>query len=169
ATYGNNRVFAYLRLASKPNKAQDAAVEALEKVGHPVVRISLPNIYNLGQEFFRWEIATAVAGSIIGINAFNQPDVEASKIETKKLTSEYEKSGSLPAEKPIFEQNGIQLFTDPKNAGALGNQNSLKDYLRAHLGRIGQGDYFAVLGYIEMNAAHETRLQQIRHAVRDSK
>src|SRR5438094_6319612 len=96
AAYGNDRVFAYLRLASKPNKAQDAAVEALEKVGHPVVRISLPNIYNLGQEFFRWEIATAVAGSIIGINAFNQPDVEASKIETLKLTTQYEATGSLP-------------------------------------------------------------------------
>ena len=96
--YGNDRVFAYLRLQTKPNKAQDAAVAALEKAGHPVVRISLPNIYNLGQEFFRWEIATAVAGSIIGINAFNQPDVEASKIETKKLTSEYEEKGKLPPE-----------------------------------------------------------------------
>ena len=84
AVYGNDRVFAYLRLQTKPNKAQDAAVAALEKAGHPVVRIAVPNIYNLGQEFFRWEIATAVAGSIIGINAFNQPDVEASKIETQE-------------------------------------------------------------------------------------
>src|SRR5207245_11565850 len=89
AVYGNDRVFAYLRLATKPNKAQDTAVAALEKAGHPVVRISLPNTYTLGPEFFRWEIATAVAGSIIGINAFNQPDVESSKIETRKLTSQY--------------------------------------------------------------------------------
>ncbi len=98
AAYGSDRVFAYLRLASKPNKAQDVAVAALEKAGQPVVRITLPNIYNLGQEFFRWEIATAVAGSIMSINAFNQPDVEASKIETKKLTSQYETTGSLPPE-----------------------------------------------------------------------
>src|SRR5258707_13011988 len=110
ATYGNDRVFAYLRLASKPNKAQDAAVAALEKAGHPVVRITLPNNYTLGQEFFRWEIATAVAGSLIGINAFNQPDVEASKIETKKLTSQYETTGSLPPESPFFEEKGIKLF-----------------------------------------------------------
>ena len=96
AVYGNDRVFAYLRLKTKPNKAQDAAVAALEKAGQPVVRIELPNIYNLGQEFFRWEIATAVAGSIIGINAFNQPDVEASKIETRKLTTEYEEKGRCP-------------------------------------------------------------------------
>src|SRR5262249_61307901 len=69
ANYGNDRVFAYLRLASKPNKAQDAAVTALEKAGHPVVRISVPNTHAIGQEFFRWEIATAVAGSIIGIRS----------------------------------------------------------------------------------------------------
>src|SRR5258707_1583020 len=88
AAYGNDRVFAYLRLASKPNKAQDAAVAALEKAGHPVVRITIPNTYNLGQEFFRWEIATAVAGSIICINPFNQPHGQASKIGTRKLTSQ---------------------------------------------------------------------------------
>ena len=80
--YGNDRVFAYLRLAGAPDAKQDAAVDALEKAGQPVVRIAVPDIYDVAQEFFRWEIATAVAGSIIGINAFNQPDVEASKIET---------------------------------------------------------------------------------------
>ena len=118
--YGNDRIFAYLRSAkSAPDAEQDAKVAALEKAGQPVVRIAVPDIYNLGQEFFRWEIATAVAGSIIGINAFNQPDVEASKIETKKLTSEYEAKGSLPAEKPILEDAGFKLFTDEKNAADL--------------------------------------------------
>jgi transaldolase/glucose-6-phosphate isomerase len=169
AAYGNDRVFAYLRLASKPNKAQDAAVAALEKAGHPVVRITLPNTYTLGQEFFRWEIATAVAGSIIGINAFNQPDVEASKIETKKLTSEYETTGSLPPESPFFEEKGIKLFADEKNTAALRGGAKLADVLRAHLSRLGAGDYFAVLGYIPMNPANEKLLQGIRHAVRDKK
>jgi transaldolase/glucose-6-phosphate isomerase len=167
--YGNDRVFAYLRFESKPDAAQDEKVAALEKAGHPVVRIAVTDTYDLGQEFFRWEIATAVAGSIIGINPFNQPDVEASKIETRELTSEYEKTGSLPPEKPIFEQNGVKLFTDPKNASALGKSGSLTGYLRAHLSRIKAGDYFAVLGYIEMNEQHEAQLQQIRHAVRDKK
>ena len=96
--YGNDRVFVYVRLESAPDADQDAKVAAIEKAGHPVVRIAMANIYGLGAEFFRWEIATAVAGAIIGINAFNQPDVEASKIATKTLTSEYEKTGSLPAE-----------------------------------------------------------------------
>ncbi len=166
--YGNDRIFAYLRFEPAPDANQDAQVAALEKAGQPVIRIAVNDTYDLPQEFFRWEIATAVAGSIIGINAFNQPDVEASKIETRKLTSEYEKVGSLPVEKPIFEANGIQLFTDPTNAAALAGK-SLTDYLRAHLSRISAGDYFAVLGYIQMNDAHEAQLQPIRIAVRDAK
>ena len=169
AVYGNDRVFAYLRLASKPNKAQDAAVAALEKAGHPVVRISLPNTYTIGQEFFRWEIATAVAGSVIAINTFNQPDVEASKIETRKLTSEYEEKGQLPPESPFFEGSGIKLYADERNTSALKGGAKLADVLRAHLSRIKAGDYFAVLGYILMDAANEKALQEIRHKVRDTK
>src|SRR2546429_7868792 len=88
SVYGGDRVFVYLRLATKPSRAQDTAVLTLEKAGHPVVSISVEEVYSLAQEFFRWEIATAVAGSIIGINPFNQPDVEASKVETRKLTTE---------------------------------------------------------------------------------
>ena len=171
--YGNDRVFAYLRLDSAPDAQQDAQVAALEKAGHPVVRIAVGDKYDLGQEFFRWEIATAVAGSILGINAFNQPDVEASKIATKSLTSEYEKSGSLPPEKPILEDKGVKLFTDEKNASdlakAAGSDKSLAGYLKAHFGRIKAGDYFAVLGYIQMNEPHEKALQTIRHTLRDKK
>ena len=169
SAYGDDRVFAYLRLAAKPDRAQDSAVAALQKAGHPVVRITLPNTHALGQEFFRWEIATAVAGSIIGINAFNQPDVEASKIETKKLTSQYETTGSLPPESPFFEEKGIKLFADEKNTSALKGGAKLAGVLKAHLSRLGAGDYFAILGYITMNPANEKALQTMRHAVRDKK
>ncbi|MBI3474649.1 MAG: bifunctional transaldolase/phosoglucose isomerase [Acidobacteria bacterium] len=173
AVYGKDRIFAYVRLETAPDAAQDAKVAALEKAGHPVVHITMTDTYNLGQEFFRWEIATAVAGSILGINAFNQPDVEASKIETKKLTTQYETSGSLPTETPILEDAGFKLFTDQKNADALaiatGSDKSVKNYLKAHLARLGAGDYFAVLGYVEMNAEHEAILQELRTAVRDRK
>ncbi len=104
------------------------------------MRIAVGDTYDLGQEFFRWEIATAVAGSILGINAFNQPDVEASKIATRNLTSAYEKNGSLPEEKPILEDKGVKLFTDEKNAAELGKgaggDKSLVGYLKAHLGRL---------------------------------
>jgi transaldolase/glucose-6-phosphate isomerase len=167
--YGQDRVFAYVRLDSAPDSKQDAHVASLEKAGQPVVRISLPDVYNLGQEFFRWEIATAVAGSIIGINAFNQPDVEASKIETRKLTTEYETNGKLPPEAPFFEGSGIKLYADEKNTAALKGGKSLIDILKAHLSRISAGDYFAVLGYITMNEANESALQGIRHWVRDTK
>src|SRR6266481_4669701 len=167
--YGSDRVFAYLRLETKPDKKQDAAVKALEKDGLPVVRISVKNTYNLGQEFFRWEIATAVAGSIIGINPFNQPDVEASKIETRKLTSEYEKTGSLPPESPFLETEGIKLYADEKNTAALKNSKTLADALKFHLDRINANDYFGVLAYITMNQQNEDALQVIRHHVRDDK
>jgi len=169
SVYGNDRVFTYLRLAKENNRAMDAAVTALEKAGHPVVRIVVGTKFDLGQEFFRWEIATATAGSVIGINTFNQPDVEASKIETRKLTSEYESTGRLPAEAPFFEDQGLKLFADDKNAAFLKNNSNLTEVLRAHLGRIGAGDYFALLGYIQMNDAHEKSLQAIRHQVRDAK
>ena len=168
-TYGSDRVFAYLRLETAPNKSQDSVIDALEAAGHPLVRITVDNIYNLGQEFFRWEIATAVAGAVIGINAFNQPDVEASKIETKKLTSEYEKSGKLPDESPFFEGDGIKLYADEKNTDALKGRPRLVEVLKAHLGRLHAGDYFALLGYITMNDANEKALQAIRLAVRDKK
>jgi len=167
--YGNDRVFAYLRLESAPDREQDAAVQALEKAGQPVVRITVQEAYAIGEEFFRWEIATAVAGSIIGINAFNQPDVEASKIETRKLTSEYEAKGKLPDEKPFFESDGVKLYADSRNAEALKNGKTLGEILKSHLARAGAGDYFALLGYITMNAENEAALQAIRHSVRDSK
>jgi len=171
--YGKDRLFVYLRMQNGADAKQDKAVEALEAAGQPVVRITLNDVYQIGQEFFRWEIATAVAGSIIGINPFDQPDVEASKIVTKQLTAEFEKTGSLPKETPILEEGGIKLFTDEKNAAqieaAAPADKTLAGYLKAHLNRIKANDYFALLGYIEMNQKHEDALQEIRHAVRDKK
>jgi glucose-6-phosphate isomerase len=171
--YGNDRVFAYLRLDAAPDEAQDAAMAVLENAGHPVVRISLADTYDLGQEFFRWEIATAVAGAVIGINPFNQPDVEASKIVTKELTSAYETTGSLPPESAILEDDGVKLFTDEKNAArlaqAVGDEQTLAGYIKAHLNSAGAGDYVAFLAYVEMNAAHEALIQMPRHSVRDAK
>jgi transaldolase / glucose-6-phosphate isomerase len=171
--YGTDRIFAYLRLENSWDTKLDAAVSALEKAGHPVVHIAVGDTYELGEEFFRWEIATAVAGSVIGINPFNQPDVEASKIETRKLTDQYEKEGKLPAEAPFFEDKGIKLFSDAKNVEALkaaaGSNPTLVSYLKAHLSRIKPNDYFALLAYVERNDAHKKTLQTARLAVRDKK
>ncbi|HLW54453.1 MAG TPA: bifunctional transaldolase/phosoglucose isomerase [Candidatus Angelobacter sp.] len=171
--YGADRVFVYLRLQGGVDKNQDSGIQGLSKAGQPVVTLEIADIYDIGQEFFRWEIATAVAGSIIGINAFNQPDVEASKLATRALTSEYEKTGKLPAEASILEEDGIKLFTDERNASNLknlaGKQVSLNGLLRAHISQLGPGDYFALLAYLEMNQAHEDQLQAIRQAVRNRK
>ena len=171
--YGNDRVFIHLRLADEPDTAQVQKLDALRSAGHPVVEIELADTYDLGQEFFRWEIATAVAGSILKINPFNQPDVEASKIVTRQLTEAYEKSGKLPEEAPLFDDGTIKLFTDERNAANLnklvGSDRSLTGFLRAHLSQFNPGDYMALLGYIEMNGAHEESLQAMRHAVRDRK
>ena len=171
--YGRDRIFAYVRLSSEADSSQDAAVADLESAGQPVIRIELADRYDLGQEFFRWEIATAVAGSILKVHPFDQPDVEASKVATRELTAAYEKTGALPQEAPLVEGSGLGLFTDPENAGflkrAAGAGAGLEAILRVHLGRLEAGDYFALLAYVEMSAEHEDLLRAMRLAVRDRK
>src|SRR5215468_7552245 len=168
AVYDSDRVFAYLRLAAEQDAGQERAIAALEAAGQPVVRITVSDIMQLGQEFFRWEMATAVAGSIIGINPFDQPDVEAAKVKTRDLTEAYEKAGKLPEERAFFEGDGIKLFADPRNEAVLKPQaTSLSAALKAHFARLGQGDYAALLAYIERSPAHIETIQRIRRAIRD--
>jgi glucose-6-phosphate isomerase len=170
AQYGKDRVFVYLRLDGAASPAQDSAVAALEARGFPLVRISLQDTYQLGAEFFRWEMATAVAGAILGINPFDQPDVEASKIETRKLTRAFEETGVLPSEPPLFEERGLCVYGDTP-------ERTLEGALRRHLGNIAQGDfmlgkfrpagYVALLAYIEMTDQHEAMLNAIREYIRN--
>jgi transaldolase/glucose-6-phosphate isomerase len=170
--YGSDRLFVYVRHLGKADAAQDAAIAALEAAGQSLVRIGIADPGLLGQEFFRWEFATAVAGAVMSLNPFDQPDVEASKIATRELTEAVEKRGVLPPETPVFRENGIALFTDDGNAGALrqaGADDTLESWLRAHLRRINAGDYFAMLAYIERNGANFAALQGVRTAVRDAK
>ncbi len=166
--YGQDRVIVYIRYLHAPDGAQDEAIERLEKAGQPVIRLEVRDLYDLGAEFFRWEVATAVAGHVIGINPFDQPDVEASKVATRKLTDEFESTGKLPPEQPILEADGMKFFTDGANAAQLKGKTAT-EMLRAHLNRLGAGDYFALLGYIQMTADHEEALQSMRVQVRDRK
>jgi hypothetical protein len=169
--YGRDRVFTYIQFAGDSDAEQEAVITALEKAGQPVIRIVVKDLYDLGQIFFQWEIATAVASSVIGIDAFNQPDVEASKAVTRDLTAEYEKNGSLPAEKPILDQDGIKLFADKVNAGALlsNGHPTLGGVIRKQLDRIKPGDYFGLLAYIPMFPEYEAALQEIRKEILDAK
>ena len=169
--YGDDRLFVYLRLASDDDEEQDAKVRALERAGQPVVRIVLEDLADLGGEFFRWEFATAVAGSIIGINPFDQPDVEDAKIATRKLTDAYDKSGSLPELAWFFEGDGFRLSADQRNAGELreaaGHAQSLEGYLAVQLSNVEPGDYVALLAYLPMTAENERLLTEIRVLIRD--
>jgi transaldolase/glucose-6-phosphate isomerase len=170
--YGADRVFVHLTLTGDRDVAQESSVEALENAGHPVVRIEVKTPEHLGQEFFRWEIATAIAGALIGINPFDQPDVEASKVKTRELTNAYEKSGALPPEKPVFAADGIEIYTDDKNAAALrsaGAGDDLLSWVKTHLGRAGAGDYVALLAYVQRNAEHIVILREMRTAIRDAR
>ena len=164
--YGEDRIFVNFTMkGSEVDEDTLADLKDIEDSGNPMINIELENLYGLGQEFFRWEFATAVAGAIIGINPFDQPDVESAKIEARKITDAYEKSGTLPDEQPFFEEDGISLFAADEYAAELGNvveDKTLAGFLEAHLWNIAENDYFAILAYIEMDAEHEQILQQIR-------
>jgi transaldolase/glucose-6-phosphate isomerase len=172
SVYGDDRFFIDLRTDGENDAAHDNGLVALEKAGHPVVRIVLKSIEYIGQEFFRFELATAVAGAVLGINPFNQPDVEDAKIKTRELTAAVEKTGKLPPEKPVMSTAGADLYTDDGNAAALrkaGADGDLGSWLKAHLARSGADDYVALLAYIERDADHIDSLQRMRLAVRDKR
>ena len=162
ANYSDDRVFVSLSTKDDSMSAeQSRLIESLKSSDRPFIDIELDSIDTIGQEFFRWEFATAVAGSIMGINPFNQPDVESAKIEARKLTDKYEETGSLPDEKPFFEADGIELFSSDEYAKAI-EGDSVSAVLANHLSKIKAGDYFALLAYIEMNRENEELLQSIR-------
>jgi hypothetical protein len=173
AVYGNDRIFVYVRLTGTADSSQDAKVAALEAADQPVIRIEISDLYEIFGQIFTWEVATAVAGSVMGINPFNQPDVESAKIETRALTTEYEKTGKLPERKPVLvDASGIQLYATDAYAAKLkaaAPSQTLAGYLKAHLDQIHPGDYFAALAFLPMFPGHEAAIQSFRHKVRDQK
>ena len=163
--YGNDRFFIDIRVQGDDDAAHDEKLAALERAGHPVVRIVMRSIDHLGQEFFRWELATAVAGAVLGINPFNQPDVESSKVKTRELTQAFEKTGKLPDEKPALSTDEADLYTDEANIADLrkaGADGTFDSWLKAHLSRIDANDYVALLAYVERDPDHIDLLQDMR-------
>lgn len=171
SAYGTDRVFVRLEVTGESDADVDARLLALESAGHPVVRIALRDAYDLGAEFYRFEFATAVLGAELHVHPFDQPDVEASKVATRSLTSAYEAAGSLPVEPALYAGEGVRLFADPGNAAALaaavGPTRSLEAFLRAHLARIRPGDYVALLAYLPMLPEHEAALAAMQNRLRD--
>jgi glucose-6-phosphate isomerase len=170
--YGKDRVFAYVRLTGTADRALDAKVAAIEAAGHPVIHFEIADLYEISGQFFTWEVATAVAGSVMGINAFNQPDVESAKIETRALTSAYEQTGKLPERLPVLVDSGVEVYATEAYAAKLkaaAPAQTLTGLLRAHLSQIHPGDYFAALAFLPMFPEHEAAIQKLRHKVRDAK
>ena len=171
ASYGNDRIFAFLSV--KGDAGFDEQRADLEAAGHPSVMVQLDSIDNLGQEFFRWEFATAVAGSVMKINPFNQPDVEAAKIEARKITDEYEQTGKLPDETPFYKEAGFELFTRDEDAVTFKGEvesETAENYIRNFIhSDVGPGDYFAILAYVEMNSQNVKLLESLRKRVLETK
>ena len=166
SVYGKDRVFAFIGPNADANL--DAQYDEFSAFGHPSIRIGIDRADALGQEFFRWEFATAVAGSIMGINPFNQPDVESAKVAARELTDAYEKTGKLPEEAPFFVGDGFELFAPAEHAGRLADavtEKNVASLLAAHFDTIGTDDYFALLAFIEMSSTNEQHLQAIREKV----
>ena len=173
SVYGDDRFFVYLRLEAEPDRAQDVAMARLADAGHPVVELALRDRLDIGAEFFRWEIATAVCGAVLGINPFDQPDVEASKVATRELTAAYESVGAFPVETPMAHTEGMTLYADARNTEVLravaGTPVGVEPLLSAHVARLAPGDYFAVLAYVDRSETHRRVLKRLRHAVRDAR
>ncbi len=165
--YGKDRVFVHLHLAGN-DEPSDLLRELAER-GHPVIRLSIEDTYQFAQMFFLWEIAIATAGAVIGINPFDQPDVEAQKRKTLQMTKEYEQGAALPGQVPVASFDGIAIFADARNARTITEANSLSECLRAHLSQLRAKDYFALLAYIEQSQTHEAALDSMRAKVRDAK
>jgi transaldolase/glucose-6-phosphate isomerase len=166
--YGGDRFFIHLRTRGEADPARESALDALQQAGHPVARIVLESPESIGQEFFRFELAIAVAGAVIGINPFDQPDVEASKVKTRELTAAFEKTGALPRETPLARNGAIEVYTDAANAEALkraGADGGVDSWLKAHFARIRSGDYAAVLAYLARGKEQSEVLQKMRLAL----
>jgi transaldolase/glucose-6-phosphate isomerase len=147
AAYGDDRLFVHVRMDGEPD---DAKVDAIEKAGHPVVTLTMRDKLDLGGEFFRWEVATAIAGHILGINAFDQPNVQESKDNTKKVLTEFKNKGRLPSAPTV-----LAAEAQPE--------------LEKLLGRLKPKTYLAMMAYTARDRASERAIAAIRASVRDAR
>ena len=165
--YGEDRVFVYIRLTDDADAGQDAGIENLRVAHFPVIQIDVADVLELGAEFFRWEYATAVAGAVLNINPFDQPNVQESKDFTAELTQAYEKEGVLPVQTPFFVDDDVVVYADEANARALGQVEDFDGCVAGLLNQIRAGDYVALCAYLDMNEDVVARLQALRHGIRD--
>jgi transaldolase / glucose-6-phosphate isomerase len=174
--YGNDRLFVQFQLASEADDKVEPKLEALKAAGHPVVSFTLHDKTDLGQEFFRWEVATACAGSLLGINAFDQPNVQESKDNTNRLLAEFREKGRLPEEQAVGVSGDLKLFCDAATKFRLvelgksgnGSPSSLENLVASFLHQAQPGDYVALMAYLEPASAYKALLQAVRMQIRDA-
>ncbi len=165
--YGEDRVFVYIRLKDDANAEQDAGMENLRAAHFPVIQIDMADLSGLGAEFFRWEYATAVAGAVLNINPFDQPNVQESKDFTAELTRAFEKEGILPIQTPFLIDDDVLIYADVANAQTLGTIENLNSCIAGLLNQIRAGDYVALCAYLDMNDDIVAVLQALRHRIRN--
>ncbi len=158
--YHKDRVFAYLRLKEDDNSNLDTVIDKLEKAGFPIIKIDLNDKYDLGKEFFRWEVATALSGAVLEINPFNQPNVQLAKSLANESMTEYKKSGKLPEQKPVIESSDISVFADTK-------EKNVEDALKEFLAQGKDNTYVAVMAFIPPNKKTDDALESFRKTIRD--
>jgi transaldolase/glucose-6-phosphate isomerase len=177
AAYGSDRVFVSISVGAVEAETE-AKLKALQAAGHPVIYRSLGDVYELGAEFFLWEMATAFAGWRLGINPFDQPNVQESKDATKALLAEYARDGKLPEQTPLASDDQLVVYAGGESGDGIGGFDgevgagttsaSVREVLRAHFATMKPGDYFALLAYLEETTETDAELQAIRTRVRDA-
>ena len=167
ADYGNDRVFVYVGAnLPNPHNGTDAKLRAIESAGHPVIRLAMNDAYDVGEQFYLWEIATAAAGSLIEIDAFDQPNVQESKDNTKALLAQYASKGAFDQPKPAVTSHDFDLTFLSGSASIQANDPIAA--LGALFNEIKPGDYVAFCAYVERNDKHTQQLDEMRLKVRDA-
>ena len=163
AVYSDDRVFVSIRTESRANPEMEAALEALEQAGHPVVGQVLPDPLGLGGAFLLWELATALAGALLEINPFDQPNVQESKNNTRRLLEVFRKKGQLPAQEVLVKEQGCQVLGETAS-----KRKTLAAITKAHLARVGEGGYLALTAYLPETDRNHQLLEAIRLRFRDA-
>lgn len=164
--YSNDRVFVYM--FTHDDKKDEKKIAALEKAGHPVVRIEIKDKHEIGGEYLRWEIATAAASTVMGVNAFDQPNVAESKKNTKDLLEEWKQNRKFNIGEPVVEKNGISIYCNTSAQWLFeGKRKSVKEFLTAYFKLAKQHDYISMLAYFLQTPERHKLLQSIRISLRD--
>jgi transaldolase/glucose-6-phosphate isomerase len=169
--YGKDRVFVQIRTLDSHGLERDIELQALSKAGHPVLDLVMADPSDLGAEFFRWEIAVPIAGQRLGIDPFDQPNVQESKDNTKALLAAFAKDGKLPGLKPLVSFDGLTFSVAPGDTSLSGSgsgREAAVGVLKAHLKRVKPGDYLAITQYIDERPDRDAAILAIRMGLRDT-